>query len=213
MTAGGVTDAAGASVPKRPTPRMTPWSLNQTLPSEPIAIPLGWAPALKDVEVNSVITPAGVMRPIAGTAPLSANQTFPSGPTARRPREIVGLSPAVNMVIVPAVVARPIPGCVVPTTNQRFPSGPTAIDAPGPFPAGRALLNSVTACVAGSNLPSAGIGPRSPNQMFPSGPATIPCCGTLPALRLYSVIACVAGSMTPIAGCAALASVNQILPS
>jgi hypothetical protein len=58
--------------------------------------------------VNSVTTPAGVTRPIAGGAAWSLNQTLPSGP-APIPLGI-DMSGVVASVIVPSAVTLPMPG-------------------------------------------------------------------------------------------------------
>jgi hypothetical protein len=107
--------------------------------------------------------------------------------------------PLVNSVITPLGVMRPIAGAVVErSVNQMFPSGSAAIPK-GTLPAGRPLLNSVTAPPMVIS-PIALTGPSSVNQMFPSGPAATAggALGVLPGLppfaaRLYSVIAPVAG--------------------
>src|SRR5436189_1109577 len=52
-------------------------SVNQRLPSAPTVIPYGWL--CGSGRKKSVITPSGVMRPIAPRSD-SVNQRFPSGP-------------------------------------------------------------------------------------------------------------------------------------
>src|SRR6266404_2733251 len=74
-------------------------STNQRFPSGPATIGPGLAP---DGMMNSVMTPAGVMRPIRWPF-RSLNQTFPSGPAVMQygPAFAVGI---LNSVNIPAVV-------------------------------------------------------------------------------------------------------------
>src|SRR5579885_410140 len=96
-------------------------SVNQRLPSGPAVIPRGLLPSGRR---NSVILPAGVMRPI--WLPLdSVNQRLPSGPAAIPQGWVLGVGRG-NSVILPVGVMRPIwlpPNSV----NQRLPSGPAVI--------------------------------------------------------------------------------------
>ena len=100
-------------------------STNQMLPSGPAVMPEG---PLIGVG-NSVMTPVGVMRPMAPRP--SANQTFPSGPAVMYCRLLLGTGSG-NSVITPAGVMRPI---LLPvfSVNQMLPSGPEAMPR-GPLP-------------------------------------------------------------------------------
>ena len=83
--------------------RLPLYSVNQRLPSGPAVIGTEQLPAVGNG--NSVIVPAGVIRPIL-LAPPSVNHRLSSGPTA-----IPGASPVAvvgKSVIVPAGVMRPI---------------------------------------------------------------------------------------------------------
>ena len=104
-----MTEAAGAPTPIRPIALIAPWSVNQTLPSEPVPIPPGRLPALRPL-LNSVIAwVVGLIFPIAGVAPLSPNQMLPSGPAASLPRALPALRPLLNSVIACVVgLIRPI---------------------------------------------------------------------------------------------------------
>src|SRR6266568_210722 len=111
-------------------------SVNQRdLPSGPAVMPKGPQPA-EDPQVvgrgNSVILPAGVMRPILFPLPFnSVNQRLPSGPAVMprspQPKEedpqVVGRG---SSVILPAGVMRPI---LFPksSVNHRLPSGPAVM--------------------------------------------------------------------------------------
>ena len=110
---GGACTAPGAPAPIRPTAGVVvESSVNHRLPSAPAAISTGMLPLVKPLE-NSVIAPAGVIRPIAGVAgvagvPGSVNHTFPSGPAAIPPGLLPLVKPVVNSVIAPSGVIRPI---------------------------------------------------------------------------------------------------------
>ena len=96
--------------------------MNHRLPSGPAVIPNGRLPAVGTG--NSVITPAGVIRPILFPM-TSVNHRLPSGPTVIP----LGKLPAVgtgNSVIAPAGVIRPILFALNPV-NHRLPSGPAVI--------------------------------------------------------------------------------------
>jgi hypothetical protein len=95
-------------------------SVNHRLPSDPTAIPIGFAPAFSPA-VNSVIDPvAGSIAPIADVVPESVNHTFPSGPEMSEN----GIPPGMgNFVIAPAVVIRPI--APLRSVYQRLPSMPS----------------------------------------------------------------------------------------
>src|SRR5438874_572241 len=101
------------------------FSVNQTLPSGPAVMPIG---LLKGVGIaNSVIAPAGVMRPIR-LASYSRNQTLPSGPPVIA---IAGLDVGGNgnSVTTPVVVIRPIAlAAKAHSVNHRLPSGPEAME-------------------------------------------------------------------------------------
>ncbi len=133
-------------------------------------MPLGLLPAVGTV--NSVMTPALVIRPIL-LALLSVNQRLPSDPAAMAFGPLA--APIENSVMTPAVVIRPI---LLPllSVNQRFPSGPAAMPY-GKLPA-VGIVNSVTPPVVVIRpilLPALSV-----NQRLPSGPAAIP-MGLLPA--------------------------------
>ncbi len=83
---------------------MPPNSLNQRFPSGPFVIPEGSLPALGSG--YSVMTPAGVMRPIRFPK-YSVNQRLPSGPFVipMGPLSAVGIG---YSVMTPAGVMRPI---------------------------------------------------------------------------------------------------------
>ncbi len=97
-------------------------SVNQRLPSGPVAMPSGWPGAVGIG--NSVITPAVVMRPILLPS-CSVNQMLPSGPTVMVSGRLAAVGTG-NSVKTPAGVILPIllPTC---SANQRFPSGPVTI--------------------------------------------------------------------------------------
>src|SRR5689334_17255174 len=84
----------------RPIARVAASSANQRLPSDPCTIDVGVAPGLSPAE-NSVIWPAGVMRPIASALP-SVNHKLPSGPDVIPTGVDDGPSPAENSVIDPS---------------------------------------------------------------------------------------------------------------
>ena len=99
VTDGGVTDAAGAPVTARPIALIAPWSVNQTLPSEPVQIPPGRLPAFKPAVYCVITCVVGLIVPIDGVVPLSPNQMLPSGPTAIRPRLAPAFMPLENSLI------------------------------------------------------------------------------------------------------------------
>ena len=74
--------------------------------------------------VNSVTTPAGVMRPMPRRC-SSVNQRLPSGPRVMPSGRLPGVMPAQNSVTTPAGVIRPMrpPS----SANQTLPSGPAVI--------------------------------------------------------------------------------------
>src|SRR5437868_355894 len=105
---------------------MLSFCVNQRLPSGPAAIDSGSAPGNE----NSVMTPAGVIRPMR-CASYSVNQRLPSDPVAMLVGEDGNVS-IVNSSIAPAGVIRPIllwtgPDNGPRSTNQRLPSGPFVI--------------------------------------------------------------------------------------
>ncbi len=75
--------------------------------------------------VNSVTTPAGVIRPIRLPS-NSVNQRLPSGPAAIPVGRAAGGDAGGNSVTTPAGVIRPI-RLPENSVNQRLPSGPAAI--------------------------------------------------------------------------------------
>src|SRR5207302_2039334 len=107
------------------------YSVNQTFPSEPSAMPLG---LLLAVGIgNSVISPSLVTRPIWLAGP-SVNHRFPSGPAViqNAPPDAVGVGYSLTD---PVVVIRPIPESTFEySENQRAPSCPPVM-AIAPVPA------------------------------------------------------------------------------
>src|SRR5262249_18790557 len=87
---------------------------------------------------NSVITPAGVIRPIRSVTP-SVNQTLPSGPAVISTGSLSGERPWRNSVIWPPGAIRPMAGI---SAGYRLPSGPRAI--PSASALGDGIGNSVT---------------------------------------------------------------------
>jgi hypothetical protein len=105
------------------------WLLvNQRAPSGPVTIPP--TPVMPEGSGNSVKSPVGVIRPIAGgsdaVAVCSKNQRLPSGPSVIAPGR-PGASGRGNSVSVPSIVHRPIALCEV-RENHKAPSGPGVID-------------------------------------------------------------------------------------
>src|SRR5437016_5133580 len=79
--------------------------VNHMFPSGPAVIA---PPPLSGVgRGNSVMTPAGVIRPIALATPPCVNQRFPSGPAVMSQGSLTGVGRG-NSVITPAGVIRPI---------------------------------------------------------------------------------------------------------
>src|SRR4030095_6398112 len=120
--------------PTCPKKRNKPCSVNQRLPSGPAAIPIG----LSVGRENSVMTPAGVIRPIL----LSRNavtQRLPSVPVVISQAPVWG-GGMENSVMAPAVVIRPI-WLAANSVNQRLPSGPAEI--PHGTPSAVGMENSV----------------------------------------------------------------------
>jgi hypothetical protein len=114
---------------------------------------------------DSLIAPAGVISPIAGTLPASVNHTLPSGPAAIESGMLAAFSPVVNSVTVPLGVIFPIaltpvaalkmPGSV----NHRFRSGPSTMSSgmlalPVCSPAGDSVIVPL-----GVIFPIEGVGP------------------------------------------------------
>jgi hypothetical protein len=113
-------------------------SVNHRLPSPPVVIDVGPAPA---VTAYSEIAPAVVIIPIFEAA-FSANQRFPSGPTVMPSGSLPAVSPAVNRVIVPPGVIRPTALAEgEDSVNQRLPSGPSTIPQGAAFePSGKLVI-------------------------------------------------------------------------
>src|SRR5664279_4618293 len=118
-----MTPVPGSILPSAGPP--SPFLRNQTKPSRPAAMPSIDSPATSPL-LNSVMTPAGVMRPIAGAAPpivLSANQTLPSGPPEiTRARPCSGPN-SVTVFVVTSYRPRRLASYSV---NHTLPSGPVA---------------------------------------------------------------------------------------
>src|SRR5258708_28867332 len=102
-------------------------SVNQRAPSGPVVMK---AEVLSDAgSGNSLMWPAGVMRPIL---PGSVNHRLPSGPAVMSSEELLGGSG--NSLIVPVGVMRPILplsplvfGMLTTSVNQRALSGPVVM--------------------------------------------------------------------------------------
>ena len=139
-----------------------PTSANQSAPSGPLVMPIGWLPA---ATANSVITPAGVILPMK-SATLSVNHRLPSGPlTIWFGRSPPGTG---NSVSVPPVLMRPIARRSI-SVNHKLPSGPVTI--PRGFAAGPAL-RWVESGRAGSDEDRRRRPPRDPRSS--SGPLPDP---------------------------------------
>ena len=80
---------------------------------------------------NSVMMPAGVMRPMRA-ALVSVNQMLPSGPAVRRPVPALGVG-VVNSVTAPQGVMRPS-SLVAKLANQMLPSAPKATSPASALP-------------------------------------------------------------------------------
>ena len=82
-------------------------------------MPIGTEPAVIPT-LNSVMTPAGVIRPMR--LPLdSVNQRLPSGPRVMSKGSAGDVRPTLNSVTTPSGVMRPIPGMFA-SVNHRFPT-------------------------------------------------------------------------------------------
>ncbi len=138
--------------------------------------------------VNSVMTPAVVMRPIS-PEPASVNQRAPSGPAVMPAGVLPAPGTANSLVTTPAVVMRPIWSEPV-WVNHRAPSGPAAMSF-GALPAPGTTNSTIEAWMAAS-LPASGLMRpiRSPvfsvNQRLLSGP-TVMFSGPRPAGSVNSV--------------------------
>jgi hypothetical protein len=88
----------------------------------------------------SVITPEGVIFPMAFVVPRSANHTLPSGPSVIPFGLLPGNSPTVYSVTAPVGVIRPIAAGTLWSVNHTLPSAPAVIPY-GLLPAPR--VNSV----------------------------------------------------------------------
>ena len=75
--------------------------------------------------LNSVTTPAGVIRPIRSPA-TSVNHRLPSGPAVMPKGSEPAVMPALNSVTTPAGVIRPI-RLPANSVNHRLPSGPAVM--------------------------------------------------------------------------------------
>ena len=111
---------------------MPPYSVNQRLPSGPAVMPCGLLLAVS-AAANSVMVPAGVIRPIL-LPPSSVNQRLPSGPA----------------VIRRAAVRRG-DGNSVTTPAGRDPADPVAGDLGEPEVAVRPGRDAVRAAVRGGD--------------------------------------------------------------
>ena len=104
--------------------RLPTCSVNQRLPSGPAVMPDGALLAEMPL-LNSVITPAGVMRPMR-LPPYSVNQRLPSGPAVMPFGWLPAVMPVLNSVTVPVGVMRPM-RLPLDSVNQRLPSGPAVM--------------------------------------------------------------------------------------
>src|SRR3954447_22805816 len=75
---------------------------------------------------NSVITPAGVIRPTGFALVASVNQTSPPGPAVMANGEAAGVGVG-NSVITPVLGTMRAMRLAVCSVNQTFPSGPGVI--------------------------------------------------------------------------------------
>jgi hypothetical protein len=120
-------------------------SANQRLPSGPGVMPLG-SPIMRVSPPgtgNSVMTPAGVIRPMPGPA---VNQRLPSGPAVMPWGPLLAVGTG-NSVMTPAGVIRPIL-LALDSVNQRLPSGP-AVMPTGPLSAvgiGNSMMTGLRRC-------------------------------------------------------------------
>ncbi len=180
-----------------------PYSVNQRLPSDPVAIVI---PPLLGGSGNSVMAPVAVMRPIL-LLWNSVNHKTPSGPAPMPLGPLVAVG-TVNSVMAPAVVMRPI--LFFPfSVNQRCPSGPAAMPC-GLAPA--VGIGNPVASPAGVMRPISFV--RSMNQTFPSDPQATS-SGSVGSSSGSSK-SIWGGAGPPITNCAILASrnsVNQRCPS
>ena len=129
------------------------------MPSGPVVV-LGRA--------NSVIAPAGVIRPTL-PADSSVNQMLPSGPAAMLSAPLLAVGIGCS-VMTPAGVMLPIRLPPTPSANHRLPSAPAAIPCGSEEGLGR--VNSVKApevVTRPTRLPA-----DSANHRAPSGPAARP---------------------------------------
>src|SRR5450631_814036 len=137
-----------------PGTELDPVSVNHSAPSGPAVMKKGKPLAVG--RLNSVTTPAVVMRPIL-LVPSSANHSAPCGPAVMPMGKL--LSGSMNSVKVPVVVIRPI--CMRSfSVNHSAPSGPAVM------PVGELLVvgtvNSVMVCAAAlADQPSAMIAAAS----------------------------------------------------
>ncbi len=167
-------------------------SVNHSLPSGPAAMSAG-SDEPDSPELNSVMSPSGVMRPIAPFE-RSANQRLPSGPTAMPAGSLFGVSPSVNSVTVSVTGSkRPIAPVASVSVNHSAPSGPATMSAgwasavkPGTSPARNSVIAPAVVI-----RPIAPGEPCSVNHTAPSGPAVMPAgapvrpgYSTMPALAV-----------------------------
>src|SRR6476659_2572399 len=114
---------AGSILPTAGPPK--PSLTNQTRPSAPVVI-ARMLPAT-GAAVNSVMTPAGVMRPKIELVPStlrSANQTLPSGPAVI---DVAGERSG-PYSLASLVTRSNLPTCrPLYSVNQRLPSGPLVV--------------------------------------------------------------------------------------
>jgi hypothetical protein len=159
-----------------------PVAVNQRLPSGPAVIPPRLPLKVAVGRGNSVMTPAGVIRPMMATkllfpTPLEAvNHRLPSGPAVMPEGAELPVG-RVNSVRVPAGVIRPMaPTELFPLVpepvNHRLPSGPTVMPEDEELPVGRVNSVRVPAGVICPMKFAPGLSPV--NHRLPSGPTVMP---------------------------------------
>ena len=152
---------------------------------------------------NSVITPCGVMRAIAGRKRVdSTNHRFPSGPVTM-PRGSLSARGMVNSVSDPDGVSRPT-RFAQNSVNHRLPSGPAVMlsgPVPKPWLAGTEPALSLVISPAGVTRRMKSGLPPPPllafTYMFPSGPAAIVCAPPTSSTSTLNCLICPLGETRP----------------
>ena len=147
-------------------------SVNHIAPSGPFAMPNG-TPLGVMPSVNSVISPAVVMRPTRSL--MSVNQSVPAGPLAIEYGRLSSLRPPLNVSTSPLVEMAPIAGTKMSSprstvpVNQSRPSDPSAMPPAGSM---APVLNLVI--VPSGVILAIVLVEISTNHMLASGPAVMP---------------------------------------